>query len=124
MKITPIQKIIHGNLAEQAFNGNARLDSPFLFISRKKTCNNRPEESWVLARARLTVNPADRLVERARARASMPHEVMNASRQTHNESDIPEIRVKTAYNGQVHWFDKMPESMTDCAFLLIIFEFE
>ena len=31
----------------------------------------------------------------------MPHEVMNASRQTHNESDIPEIRVKTAYNGQV-----------------------
>ena len=32
----------------------------------------------------------------------MPHEVMNASRGGHhNESDIPEIRVKTAYNGQV-----------------------
>jgi len=33
----------------------------------------------------------------------MPHEVMNASRGGHhNESDIPEIRVKTAYNGQVY----------------------
>lgn len=34
----------------------------------------------------------------------MPHEVMSASRPTpgHNESDIPEIRVKTAYNGQVY----------------------
>eukprot|EP00088_Acartia_fossae_P047646 TRINITY_DN5169_c0_g1_i8.p1 TRINITY_DN5169_c0_g1~~TRINITY_DN5169_c0_g1_i8.p1 ORF type:complete len:609 (-),score=178.46 TRINITY_DN5169_c0_g1_i8:311-2137(-) len=34
----------------------------------------------------------------------MPHEVMGAARPTqgHNESDIPEIRVKTAYNGQVY----------------------
>ena len=34
----------------------------------------------------------------------MPHEVMRGGGNTaHNESDIPEIRVKTAYNGQVSW---------------------
>ena len=39
---------------------------------------------------------------RAQLWRRMPQtEMMNASRQTHNESDIPEIRVKTAYNGQV-----------------------
>ena len=42
----------------------------------------------------------------------MPHEVMNMSRQGHNESDIPEIRVKTAYNGKVKYLFLDPNVLT------------
>ena len=108
-KITPIQ-----NYSWQKWSWYltemAVLTHPLFF--RRKTCNNRPRR---VSNASLSNRRprAEQRLWRAHAPASMPHEVMNASRQTHNESDIPEIRVKTAYNGQVtyihqlQWFGKL-----------------